>query len=83
MAKVDLGLISNVIYAGGELTGSTLDLGVLPTGTKAYTVVYPRYGHIGEVIDISIALAVNGNNHLIASSENYRGTVVAACYMTI
>lgn len=83
MAKVDLGLISNALYAGGEMTGSTLDLGEVPSGTTAYTVVYPRYGHIGEVINVSVSLTVNGSNHLIASSDNYRGTVVAACYITV
>lgn len=83
MAKVDLGLVSQVLYAGGELTSSTLDLGAKPTGTKVFTPIYPRFGHIGEEIDISVTVTENSSGHLIVSSDAYRGTVVIACYVTV
>ena len=68
------GAVANLIhtYVADILTESPQEIGELEDGEWVCSVIYP--------LNLDITVATNSDNKVIATSENYRGAVVALCF---
>lgn len=73
MAKVDLGRISTVTVAyGNVVSGSPTTLQALGSGEWVCTPVYP--------LNLDIVATPDSNNNVVVTSNGYTGFVLIACY---